>query len=104
MTLAQIEEAALLFRTLSEPARLQIVKTLMGGPRTVGELVEATDLKQGNVSKHLGVLHGARLLSREREGNFIRYAISDPCLFELCELVCGKLERDARSRLKELSG
>ncbi len=100
---AQIEEAAELFGTLSQPARLRIVKALMGKPLTVGELVDATGMKQGNVSKHLGVLHGARLLSREREGNFIRYAIADPCLFELCSLVCGKLEKDARARLKRLS-
>lgn len=103
MTEAQIEEAALLFRTLSEPARLQIVKALMAGPLTVGKLVDATGLKQGNVSKHLGVLHGARLLTRKREGNFIRYTIADPCLFELCALVCGKIDRDARARWKKFS-
>lgn len=103
MTDRQIEEAARLFRTLSEPARLQIAKALMAGPLTVGALVEATGLKQGNVSKHLGVLYDSRLLSRAREGNFIRYAIADACLFDLCALVCGKIERDARSRLEELS-
>jgi DNA-binding transcriptional ArsR family regulator len=103
MTDGQIEEAARLFRTLSEPARLQIAKALMAGPLTVGELVEATGLKQGNVSKHLGVLHGSRLLRRTREGNFIRYAIADTCLFDLYALVCGKIERDARSRFDELS-
>lgn len=103
MSEAQIDEAAQLFATLSQPARLRIVKALMDRPLTVGELVEATGMKQGNVSKHLKVLYEARLLNRNREGNFIRYAIGDPCLFELCALVCGKLERDARSRLARLS-
>ena len=103
MSEAQIEEAARLFRTLSEPARLRVVKALMAGPLTVGELVSATGLKQGNVSKHLGILHAADLVSREREGNFIRYTISDSCLYDLCLLVCGKLERDARQRLANLT-
>lgn len=99
----QIEEAARLFATLSQPARLRIVQALMEEPLTVGELVEATGMKQGNVSKHLGVLHGAQLLTRERDGNFIRYGIGDPVLFALCELVCGKLEKDARARLDQLA-
>ncbi len=99
----QIVEAARLFRTLSEPARLRVVKALMGGPLTVGELVTATGMKQGNVSKHLGILRAAEMVNRERQGNFIRYSISDPCLYDLCALVCGKLERDARHRLAELT-
>jgi len=101
---AKIAEAALLFRTLSEPVRLRIVRALMAGPMTVGMLVEATGLKQGNVSKHLGVLHGARLVKREREGNSMRYEIADSCLRDVCALVCGKIERDARERLESLSG
>ena len=103
MSDVQIEEAAQLFATLSQPARLRIVKALMANPLTVGELVTATGMKQGNVSKHLRVLHAAQLLTREREGNFIRYAIGDSCLFELCALVCDKLEKDARTRLARLS-
>ncbi len=50
----QIQEAARLFATLSEPSRLRLLQALMGGPMTVTELVEATDMRQGNVSKQLG--------------------------------------------------
>lgn len=99
----QIEEAAHLFRTLAEPARLHLVRALMNGGLTVGELVSATGLAQANVSKHLSILHHARLVKREREGNFIRYEISDPCLYELCQLVCGKLDKDAKERWESLS-
>lgn len=67
---------------------------------TVGELVEATGLKQGNVSKHLAVLYAARLLGRAREGNFTRYRIVDSCLTELCTLICGKIERDIRLQME----
>jgi DNA-binding transcriptional ArsR family regulator len=101
---AQIEEAARLFATLSEPSRLRLLKTLMSGPRTVGELVEETGLKQGNVSKQLAALAQARFLSRERDGNFARYRIRDPLVHDLCRLVCTKLERDAREHLGAMSG
>ena len=53
-------------------------------------------MKQANVSKHLGVLHNQHLVKRKREGSSIRYQIADPMIFSLCNLVCGKMERDAK--------
>ena len=93
---AQLAVVGRLFGVLSEPSRLALLQTLRGGPRTVNQLVEACGLKQANVSKHLAVLHDHRLVKREREGNCIRYEIADPIIFSLCELVCGKIEQDAR--------
>ena len=61
--------------------------------RTVQELQEAVGASQQNVSKHLGVLLNAGLVARRKEGNFARYEISDPVVFDLCELVCGGLRR-----------
>ena len=100
LTDAQIDDAARLFMILSEPSRLRIIKNLMGGPLTVGELVEQLGLKQGSVSKQLAILHQARLLTRERDGNFIRYALADPILEPLCKLVCDRMERVAREQAK----
>ena len=96
MSDAQITEAARHFTILSEPARLKILRSLMAGPQTVTELVAATGLKQGNVSKHLGVLYGARFVDREKEGNFARYSIADADLFTLCELMCTRIDRDVK--------
>jgi DNA-binding transcriptional ArsR family regulator len=44
-----------------------------------------------NASKHLGVLHAGGLLERSRAGNTAQYAIADPSVFTLCELVCDAL-------------
>jgi DNA-binding transcriptional ArsR family regulator len=63
----------------------------------VGELREALDASQQNVSKHLGVLHTAGIVSRTKEGTAVRYAIADPSVFRLCEEVCGGL----RAQLSE---
>lgn len=97
---AQIEDAARLFLILSEPSRLRIIKNLMGGPLTVSQLVERLEMKQGSVSKQLAILHQARLLARERDGNFIRYSLADPILESLCRLVCERMERVAREQAK----
>ena len=101
---AQIEEAARLFATLSEPSRLRLLQVLMRGPMTVTELVEATGMKQGNISKQLGILYDARLLARKRDGNFIRYAIGDDTVILLCDLVCRKIESDALARVAAFKG
>jgi DNA-binding transcriptional ArsR family regulator len=101
---AQIEEAARLFATLSEPSRLRLLRALMDGPATVTELVEATGMKQGNVSKQLGTLYDARLVKRNRQGNFIRYAIGDELIFQLCNLACRKIQNDALARVATLKG
>jgi DNA-binding transcriptional ArsR family regulator len=73
----------------------------MEEPLTVSELIEATGMKQGNVSKHLGVLLNARFVAREQEGNFARYSLADKRLYQLCDLVCMRIEDDACQRAKE---
>ena len=93
---AQVDAVSRLFRVLSEPSRLVLLQALHDGPLSVTELMEASLMKQANVSKHLGVLHDHHLVRRKREGVSIRYEIADPMIFALCELVCGKMEKDAR--------
>lgn len=103
MSDAQVEEAAWLFGILSESSRLKLLQVLMKEPATVSELMEATGMKQGNVSKHLGVLLNARFVTREREGNFVRYTLTDPKLYQLCDLMCMRIEHDAHQRIKKLT-
>jgi ArsR family transcriptional regulator len=100
----QLDGVARLFRVLAEPTRLAILQELKAGPRAVSELVDALAAKQANVSKQLGVLFDADLLDRARDGNVVRYAVRDGMIFELCELVCGKLRRDAERRVEAFGG
>ncbi len=81
------------FAVLSEPMRLRLLHALFEGEKTVGGLVKVTGGTQANVSRHLQNLAEAGLLSRRKEGLQVYYTISDPSVFQLCELVCGSLER-----------
>jgi DNA-binding transcriptional ArsR family regulator len=92
----QLDAVARLFGVLSEPSRLALLQALYGGPLKVSELMQACEMRQANVSKHLGVLHDHRLVKRQRNGTSIQYEIADPMIFALCNLVCGKMERDAK--------
>jgi DNA-binding transcriptional ArsR family regulator len=71
---------------------------LREGDATVSELQDAVGASQQNVSKHLGILHNAGIVTRAKQGNHARYAIADEGVFELCEQVCG----DVRRQLDEL--
>ncbi len=88
-----VEMIAERFRVLAEPMRIRLLDAMRESPATVGELQQATGASQQNVSKHLGLLHRSGLVTRTREGNFVRYAIADEGVFELCEHVCGGLRR-----------
>ena len=96
MSTAQLAAVARLFSVLSESSRLVLLQALHKGPLTVNELVEASEMKQANVSKQLAILHDHHLVKREREGTSIRYEIADPIVFSLCNLVCGKMAKDAK--------
>ncbi|HEV2208421.1 MAG TPA: metalloregulator ArsR/SmtB family transcription factor [Verrucomicrobiae bacterium] len=96
MSLAQLEAVARLFAVLSEPSRLVLLQLLHAGPRTVTELMAAARMKQANASKHLSVLHAHRLVRRTRNGTCVKYEIADPTVVSLCNLVCSKMQRDAK--------
>lgn len=91
---AALELVAGRFQLLAEPMRLRLLQALHDEERNVSELVAATGATQANVSKHLGRLCDAGILHRRKEGMNVIYAIADPMVFELCELVCSRLAAD----------
>jgi DNA-binding transcriptional ArsR family regulator len=90
-----VELIAQHFRIIGEPMRIKLLDELREDEMTVGELVDQLGATQQNVSKHLTVLHQAGIVSRRKEGTFVRYAVADDTVFALWELVCGGLRRRA---------
>jgi len=72
-----VELKAKLFRGFSDGSRLAILDTLRAGPRTVSEVVAATGLSQSNTSNHLKCLMDCGLVSRQQQGRFVHYQLSD---------------------------
>lgn len=93
MNVTMAEVIADRFRLLAEPTRIRILDALRAGPLTVGALSAQIASSQQNVSKHLGLLHRAGLLLREKDGNNVRYGIADQGVFSLCDEVCGGIQR-----------
>ena len=91
------------FKALAEPARLQILNCLRSREMTVTELVEETRFGQANVSKHLQLLHTLGFVSRRKEGLFVHYTLADKSVFQLCDVMCGRLEAETKARHKLLA-
>jgi DNA-binding transcriptional ArsR family regulator len=68
--------AALRFRALGDETRLRLLEILVDGERTVGDLMDATELGQSLVSHHLRTLRNAGLVVTRRDGRWIHYAIA----------------------------
>jgi DNA-binding transcriptional ArsR family regulator len=100
---AQLQAVAELFDVLSEPSRLRILQVLQAGPASVGELVQMCGFKQANVSKQLGMLLSAGVISREQQGNRAIYSIQMPLVFDLCDLVCRGVAQHAAERAAALA-
>lgn len=109
------------FRLLGDPLRLRLLQNLEQREMSVADLVAATGCAQASVSKHLQLMLRGGIVKRRREGLFVYYSVTDPRVFQLCNMVCGSLtdhltrelalmadsdapaaSRDARSRGRRL--
>ncbi len=78
-------------RVIGDATRIRLLDLLRDGEQSVGQLAQTLDAGQQNISKHLGVLHQAGIVSRRKDGTTVQYAIADTTVLELCEQVCGGL-------------
>jgi ArsR family transcriptional regulator, cadmium/lead-responsive transcriptional repressor len=65
------------FAGLADPTRLRIVRLLLGGPRSVGEIVAQLGASQSGVSNHLACLKWCGYVSAKRRGRSVFYRLSD---------------------------
>ena len=56
------------FGALGDPVRRQLIARLSRGPATVNELAEPFEITLQAISRHVGVLEAAGLITRSRNG------------------------------------
>ena len=76
------------FGVLSEPTRLKILHAICQSERSVSAIVSETGATQTNVSRHLGLMLQAGVVSRRREGSTVFYRVANPEFVEICRSVC----------------
>ena len=74
-------------KTLSDANRLLIIAELARGEVSVNEIAQRLQLRQANVSKHLGLMRERCLVVARREGATIYYSLSDPRIIEAIKLL-----------------
>ena len=100
LTREALELVAARFRAMGEPLRLRILNELEDGELSVSAIAVSVESTQPNVSKHLRILQDAGLLRRRQQGATVYYAIADPMVVELCDMICSRL----RDRLEAQVG
>ena len=105
---ALFESIAVMGKAFASPRRLELLDLLAQGPRTVDQLAKASKQSVANASQHLQSLHAAGLVSREREGNSVHYALAGEDVLELWLALrdtsaerLAEVERSAREYLGE---
>jgi len=66
------------FKTLSDPTRIRILRLLEQQELLVGELMAILGMAQSRVSRHLAILREAGLLTDRRKGTYVAYHSSLP--------------------------
>jgi len=79
------EKAARLFKCLSHPTRLSIVRKLADGKVCVQKFVKELGIRQPNVSQHLAVLRQCGLVKSKREGSKVCYYLEHQGLAEVID-------------------
>jgi ArsR family transcriptional regulator len=94
-------ELALLAKALGHPARVRILRLLLGRDACFcGEIVDHVPLAQATVSQHLKVLKSAGLIEGEIDGPRTCYCARPQRLEQLYELA-GRLLGDAAEPARE---
>ncbi|MFF0476534.1 metalloregulator ArsR/SmtB family transcription factor [Streptomyces sp. NPDC004284] len=73
--MAGFHDEAGAFRALADPTRRQILEDLRGGELAAGEIASRFPISAPSVSRHLGVLKSAGLITERRDGNRILYTL-----------------------------
>jgi ArsR family transcriptional regulator, cadmium/lead-responsive transcriptional repressor len=84
---AALRPAAILFRSLADPARLAIVRQLATGPARVVDLTRPLSLAQSTVSKHLACLRDCGLVTARPAGRATVYSLAQPAQPALADLL-----------------
>lgn len=69
--------SAAVFKLLADPTRLRLLRVLSHDRFNVGELTSILGVAQSGVSRHLGLLKEANLVTEERASGFVFYRLPD---------------------------
>ena len=101
------EFKASIFQALAHPTRIAIIEALRDGELSAGAIIERLGVEQANASQHFSVLRAKNVVTSRKEGNQVFYAVRDPLLIEVLDLLRRYFHahiEEAMTMLKEMNG
>ena len=90
---ALYQQFAIVAKALGHPLRLEIIEHLAQGSRSVEALAAKLGQPVANISQHLQALRRGGIVSAERDGKFVRYALGDESVLSAFASVRAVAER-----------
>ena len=78
-----------IFKALSHPTRLQIVKLLKEKPLCVCEILPQIESEQSNTSQHLSILKSQGIVDSKKDGLMVIYRIKSPEVYRMIDIAEG---------------
>ena len=83
-----------LLKAIAHPVRIMILDELTTGVKCVSDLEEFLDIRQPNVSQHLGLLRRHGIIDYYMDGRLRCYFLKDPLIPDLLKLLKKDYEGD----------
>ena len=91
-----------IFRALADVTRRDIVRRTLSGEASVSELAAAYDMSWAAVQKHVAVLEGAELVTKEARGRE-RIVRGNPAQIQRAQALLDSYEQIWRARVERLA-
>ena len=95
------------FSALASSVRRNILAYLSATSMTAGEIADRFEISKPSLSKHLGILENAGLVSSEKKGQFVHYSLVQDSLANtldgFMQRVCpvrGAIAKESRAKAK----
>ncbi|RCX17895.1 ArsR family transcriptional regulator [Anaerobacterium chartisolvens] len=82
-----------IFKALSHPTRLQIIRLLKEKPLCVCEILPQLESEQSNTSQHLSVLKNQGIVDSKKDGLMVIYRIKSPEVYQMIGIAEGIILR-----------
>ena len=97
------EKQAEIAKAVAHPLRIAVIEFLKDGERCVCDIAEHVGSERSNVSRHLGLMVRAGVLSCHKEGLKVFYTLRTPCIADFLACVTRVLKQQAKENEKLLA-
>ena len=102
MVYNQVEDLALLLKSISHPIRLKILCLLQDRELSVSEIRDTVETSGANITQHLNILRNQGVIDFRKDANFIYNRIADERIIELMQslqkLFCSTANNSSNSK------